>query len=163
MARIAATGEFENVSASTTTTKPTAIAQASEICPSPAQTHTRAQWNCYRRVPSLCFKTRLRRRGRAVQHRTCGGTSIVDVHERATEEFVFGRPPWPVDLRTTDRAHHREQQMMVISLPLSDFLALWSSHCQVKKSAPWGRFRRSLLPKFAVFLWHVAADDSPLR
>ena len=29
-----------------------------------------------------------------------------------------------------------EQQMMVISSPLSDFLALWSSHCQVQNRPP---------------------------
>ena len=44
------------------------------------------------------------------------------------------------------------QQMMVISSPLSDFLALWSSHCQV--------IIRPMIPPilitiFCCFLWHA--------
>ena len=47
---------------------------------------------------------------------------------------------------------HLARRMTVISSPLSDFLALWSSpHCQVNSRPHWGRFRRSLLPKFAIF------------
>ena len=49
---------------------------------------------------------------------------------------------------------HHEQQMMVMSSLLSDFLALWSSHCQVK-NRPQGADSADPYYQICCFLWHV--------
>ena len=46
-------------------------------------------------------------------------------------QFTVRRTTCSCACKNIDLGNH-EQQMMVISSPLSDFVALWSSHCQVK-------------------------------
>ena len=53
-------------------------------------------------------------------------------------------------------AHHAPR-MMVISAPLSDFLALWSSHRQVKNIVPVGTIPPILITNVCGFLWHVVS------
>ena len=58
--------------------------------------------------------------------------------------------------KSATQAHH-VQQMMVISSPLSGFLALWSSHCQVK-IVPVGTIPPIRITKICCFLWHVEGE-----
>ena len=46
------------------------------------------------------------------------------------------------------------QQILVISSPLSDFLALWSSHCRAK-IGPIGLIPSILIAIFCCVQWHV--------
>ena len=49
---------------------------------------------------------------------------------------------------------HHARQMMVICSPLSHFLALWSSHCQVK-NRPHGDDSDDPDYQICCFLWHM--------
>ena len=50
---------------------------------------------------------------------------------------------------------YHEQQLMLIRSPLRDFLALWSSHCQVNNRPHTGPIPPILMTKSCCFLWHV--------
>ena len=54
---------------------------------------------------------------------------------------------------------HHEQQMMVIRSPLSDFLALWSLHWQVK-NRPQGADSADPYYQICCFLWHVVCQPT---
>ena len=75
---------------------------------------------------------------------------------------IFGQYPLPCTLTNIqereglargDSCPAHEQQMMVISSPLSDFLALWSSHCQVRNRP---HAADSADPYYQYFLFFVA-------
>ena len=62
------------------------------------------------------------------------------------------------DIGQASAGRNHVQQMMVIGSPLSDCLALWSSHCQVKNRP----IPPTLITMFCCFLWHVATGESLL-